>query len=434
MPTKRQNAPALSRHARSTSGGAGKAGLNLQFTQKDPATTKLQDKMKKNGYGNEQRNPSFQRVASGIRTAPVAREPPPLMTRKYSQQSTTKSGGGKQKPGFTISSSGDDEEDEWVSSEAGSEAVSPADSESDDDEHSPERSRTPVEVAKPAPPVRKDTSFQVATPRAESVLSRVATLLPPVAAEVQAPAPLKRAPSEVHTRDFHQHRQHPEPPARRESRSEHTSPTQAHHRHEHSKHSSVTRPPSMHSIRTEVPLRPHPLIRGQSYGQGVALGPPAKPTPLAPLTVTSGSQAAQISSSPPGPSTSPTSIRTAHGPQASPTRPTSIGSAQSAATLPVSPQIPNKVPDRVRTMSTMSNSSFAALASLAHLPTQSSRPPTPQQYTSQFPPTDSHHHIESMHPLLPPPYLNVHLTVLATRSPIREAFDRVVRAKQSVRG
>ena len=53
MPTKRQNAPALSRHARSTSGGAGKAGLNLQFTQKDPPTTKLQDKMKKNGYGNE---------------------------------------------------------------------------------------------------------------------------------------------------------------------------------------------------------------------------------------------------------------------------------------------------------------------------------------------------------------------------------------------
>lgn len=28
-------------------------GLNLQFTQKDPPTTKLQDKIKKNGYGHE---------------------------------------------------------------------------------------------------------------------------------------------------------------------------------------------------------------------------------------------------------------------------------------------------------------------------------------------------------------------------------------------
>lgn len=55
MPTtKRQNAPALSRHGRSSSGGAGKAGLNLQFTtQKDPSTAKLQEKMKKNGYGHE---------------------------------------------------------------------------------------------------------------------------------------------------------------------------------------------------------------------------------------------------------------------------------------------------------------------------------------------------------------------------------------------
>lgn len=55
MPTKRQNAPSLARHGRSSSGGAGKAGLNLQFTstQKDPATVKLQDKMKKNGYGHD---------------------------------------------------------------------------------------------------------------------------------------------------------------------------------------------------------------------------------------------------------------------------------------------------------------------------------------------------------------------------------------------
>lgn len=320
-----------------------------------------------------------------------------------------------------------------MSSEAGSEAVSPE--ESSDDEPSPERSRTPVETAKPPPSAQKETALQTATPRAESsMLPRVATIVPPPVVEPQAPAPMKRAPSEVHAPDYFTQRQKPEP-AHKESRSEHTSPTHTHHhRHEHSKHSAVTRPPSTHSIRADVSLRPHPLIRGHSYGQGVALGGPVKPTPLAPLTFTSGSPVAQMSTSPPGLSTSPTSVRTAYGPQSSPTRRTSVSSAQSAATLPVTPpQMPNKVPDRSRTLSTMSNSSFAALSSLAHLPAASSRPPTPQQYTSQFPHADPHHHLESMHPLLPPPYLCTHLTVLATRSPIREAFDRVARAKQSTR-
>lgn len=372
-------------------------------------------------------------MSSGIRTAPPTKEPPPLVARKHSQQSTnTKSGGTKQKPGFTISSNGDEEEDEWVSSEAGSAAVS--EDESTDDEPSPERSRTPVEVLKPVHSTQKlqDTAFQAATPRAESTLSRVATMLPQIAVEPQAPAPLKRAPSQIHATDYYPQRQQTET-HHRESHSEHTSPTHTHHRHEHGKHASVTRPPSTHSIRTEVPLRPHPLIRGQSYGQGVALGAPTKPTPLAPLTVTSGSQAAQISSSPPGPSTSPTSIKTAYGPDSSPIRPTSVSSAASIATLPSTPLISQKVPDRSRTLSTMSNSSFAALTSLAHLPGTTSRPPTPQQYTSQFPPADSHHNHENMHTLLPPPYLSAHLTVLATRSPIREAFDRVARAKQSAR-
>lgn len=378
---------------------------------------------------HQQRTTSpFPRVNSGVRVVAAKDQPPPL-TRKHSHVANTKVAGAKQKPGFSISTSGDDE-DEWVSSEAGSEAVTPDDS--SDDEPSTERSRTPVEVAKVVPAAEKETVFQPGTPRADTSLSRVPTVLPPALPEVQAPPPVKRVPPEVRPTQYFHNRQQTEPTVM-EIHSEHNSPTRSHQRHENGKRQSITRPPSMHSIRTEVPLRPHPLIRGHSYGQGVALGGPAKPGPLAPLTVTSGSSAAQMSSSPPGPSTSPSSTLTAHGPHSSPTRQTSISSAQSVATLPVTPQLPNKIPDRNRTLSTMSNSSFAALASLAHLPTTASRPPTPQQYTSHFPPVDHYHNLEAMHPLLPPPYLSAHLTVLATRSPIREAFDRVARAKQGIR-
>jgi len=216
-----------------------------------------------------------------------------------------------------------------------------------------------------------------------------------------------------------------------EIRSETTSPTRHSHMHDSSKRHSFTRPPSMYSVRSDAPLRPHPLIRGNSYGQGVALGTSSKPAPLAPLTVTSSSSAAQISSSPPNLSTSPASVKTAFGPQPSPNRRTSVSSARSVATLPVTP--PNKpTHDRHRTISAMSSSStssFAALTSLAYFPsTAASRPPTPQ-YTAYFPPANTHGNLDAMHPLLPPPYLGTHLAVLATRSPIKESFDRVVRAK-----
>jgi hypothetical protein len=219
------------------------------------------------------------------------------------------------------------------------------------------------------------------------------------------------------------------------SRSAATSPTHHPQQHESSKRNSMTRPPSMHSIRSsEVPLRPHPLIRGNSYGQGVILGSTTKPAPLAPLTVTSGSSAAQISSSPPNSSSSPTSIKTVFRPH-SPNRRTSISSARSVTTLPVTPVSPQphakQHPDRNRTLSNMSSSStsFAALTSLAHLPTTASRPSTPQ-YTSHFPQPNPLANLDTMHPLLPPPYVGAHLTVLATKSPVRESFDRVVRAKQ----
>lgn len=208
-----------------------------------------------------------------------------------------------------------------------------------------------------------------------------------------------------------------------------------------SKRQSTTRPPSTHSTRGEHPLRPHPLIRGHSYGQVY----PAKPSPLEPLTVI---QDAATSVSPPGSmldnnhlSTSPSSsIKTTFPSPASPElasssqqRRTSVSSARSVATLPIHSNLRDSVnwslSDRKRTQSSVSHSSSsAALSSLVHLPTVT-RPPSPQAI-SFFPPVNPHANIEGIHPLLPGPYLHNHLTVLARRTPIKEAFDRVIRAKQ----
>lgn len=60
------------------------------------------------------------------------------------------------------------------------------------------------------------------------------------------------------------------------------------------------------------------------------------------------------------------------------------------------------------------------------------RPASPQAIAF-FPPVNPHANIEAIHPLLPGPYLHNHLTVLARRTPIRESFDRVMRAKNAVR-
>ncbi|KAF9653949.1 hypothetical protein BDM02DRAFT_3107114 [Thelephora ganbajun] len=110
-------------------------------------------------------------------------------------------------------------------------------------------------------------------------------------------------------------------------------------------------------------------------------------------------------------------------------------------------------PQRERTLSTLSSSSHAALSALYPSYSQQN---TPSQYsprspcgpshplspaygfTSYFPsmegdnvglggPTAS----ELMHMLLPAPYLSAHMTVLKGRSPIREAVERVSRAKKA---
>src|ERR1700728_596479 len=114
-------------------------------------------------------------------------------------------------------------------------------------------------------------------------MSRVATARPTAYSETPLLATVKHVPTDLPNHHANEpslthRRQRTEPNAMMASRSATTSPT--HHRHDSSKRHSMTRPPSMHSIRSEAPLRPHPLIRGNSYGLGVVVGSTTKPVPL----------------------------------------------------------------------------------------------------------------------------------------------------------
>ena len=110
-------------------------------------------------------------------------------------------------------------------------------------------------------------------------------------------------------------------------------------------------------------------------------------------------------------------------------------------------------PQRERTLSTLSSSSYAALSALYpsynqqstsshHSPKSPGGPSHPlgpvYGFTSYLPsmegdnvglggPTAS----ELMHMLLPAPYLSAHMTVLKGRGPIREAVERVSRARKA---
>ncbi|TFK44536.1 hypothetical protein BDQ12DRAFT_730582 [Crucibulum laeve] len=451
MPPKahRGSSGQLRSHSRSSS--STKLGTNLQFTQKDLPPPKHAEKGKKNGYTYEAHPkpaPAFARVNSSQRVhsreqmqvLPVKRAPAP------------KSGGGKGKAGFTIASPGDEEdEDEWVSSESG--AATPSHNESDSDTASegdaihlqlnhnlvtPQTAQPDYRVETPLPRVdtARPSQFDAAALSAGLSAAQYETRGPTLPA-LPPPPPLPRPVS------------HPDEERVTPSRSE-TSPMKDTHSepptHPHhsprlpNKRYSVTRPPSTHSTTSRAEhLRPHPLIRGQSYGQ---IG---KPAPLAPLTVIPQAAPPQISTSPPSSihsnnqlSTSPSSMRTSLAspdiPSSAQDRRMSFSSARSVNTIPVHSTLLREGPknqDRQRTISTMSSSSSAALSSLAHLPSVT-RPPSPQTI-SFFPPVNPHLNIEGIHPLLPPPYLNNHLTVLARRTPIRESFDRVIRAKQAAR-
>ena len=396
---------------------------------------------------------------------------------------------GKPKAGFTIAASTvvSDDDEEWISSESG--AVTPMDTASGDEDSG---KKTPQERS-PTTPV--DLTLQHAngqnpalvpgtTPRGEAVPSRprvqtngfVPTRPPHVA------APTARIPSSSKQNQYPQNEQEPYRQRLRQLQSQldpaqnvrqqaprptslpldkslfpqsppHTPdavpvvsgartepPTPTSPRSDrHS--SSKARPSSARSLIAEHAhhLRPHPLIRGQSF-----LGH----AHLAPLKVSSDAAQAQLSSSPPNRavSSSPTSIRTIHTPSHTPSpsahfssaifRRSSTSSAHSAATLPVSHSITPA--ERGRTYSSVSTASTsAALSSLAHLPTRASvNLAHNAPLVVHFPPQQNsqHAHSENVHALLPPPYVTPHFTILQWRSPIRESHDRVVSAREAQRG
>ncbi|KAI0829638.1 hypothetical protein BC628DRAFT_1314603 [Trametes gibbosa] len=465
MPAKRPSGQ-LRTHTRSSSGGTSKLGLNLQFTQKDPAPQRAADKAKKSSHFHHEpgaRNASsqFLRTNSGVRVHSRDNLQPAALRRAPTPRGAAAHNGSKRAVDFSISSPDEGDDDEWVSSESG--AATPLDG-SDSD-------ATPVEELQQrlsALPAQSDAGsdhdivHDVATPKA------ALTSLPRV--DTARPSQQSLAPT-THNHGFQKHisqenfpsslmqsdQRHPEPaiqistptPPIGKARSETHSPPRR-SPDTSSKRQSMTRPPSTHSISSKLdthPLIPHPLIRGHSYGQGFA----AKPAPLAPLTtVLPDSASGQMSTASSSPSSiragSPTSIRTASGSTnlSSPTssspahrqlRRTSTSSARSTATLPAPPSAIERSSsranhDRQRTLSTISSSSsIAALTNFA-LRSTPSPPHTAVKVTAHFTPLDPSAATESIHPLLPPPYLSAHLTVLAYRSPIAESYDRVIRAKQ----
>lgn len=123
-------------------------------------------------------------------------------------------------------------------------------------------------------------------------------------------------------------------------------------------------------------------------------------------------------------------------------RRTSVSSRSSVATLPATLHAsPTMVQlgraanhDRQRTLSTSSTFS-GALSNLSNLNLQMRSTPSPpktpvQHVTAFFPPNEQIVQSESVHALLPPPYLSAHLTMLTYRNPLAESYDRVLRAKE----
>ena len=412
-PSKGTGGAHIRSHSRSSS--TSKLGANLQFTQKDLPPQKHIDKSSKKPYVAEVVRPN-----NNQRLHPAA-------------QLLQKPANGKYKPGFTISSpSGHEDEDGWISSESGAATPNHHDSSLETNE-----GNSPAVT-------HSDTSTQHAPTRVDT--ARSSNIEPP-RRDHSTPTPATPPQSLAPT-----HYQSPTQLSEVESTTTTTAPSRQSPIPKH-----YSRPPSTYSTssRTEYPLRPHPLIRGQSYGQLNAVLP--KPVPLAPLTSIpnpamshSSPTKAEIGSSSNGHqnhlSSSPSSLKTS--PElpdiSSSQRRTSFSSTGSTSTIPFhSSPIPTQTPltassayrahEHTRTLSTVSPSS-AALSSLTHLPfvLSQTRPPSPSLHTvTFFPPVNPQHvnAMEGIHPLLPAPYLSNHLTVLVRRTPIRESFDRVMRAK-----
>ena len=237
----------------------------------------------------------FPRNNSTVRVQSKEQIQPAVIRRAQTpQQTANRASSSKHKVGFTISSPSEGDDDEWVSSESG--AATPL-----QDTDSDRGLASPVEPTRP--PIPRVTSHvngfgvgnETATPRARTPpLPRVETIRP--SADHSLATPRLQQPQAQRALTIDQHSQEgpgtpwgtqpqlpqvsPVPKARSETHSpprrspDHTMKRQA-----------MTRPPSTHSIASRhdgAGLRPHPLIRAQSYGQ-TASGP-VKPAPLAPLT------------------------------------------------------------------------------------------------------------------------------------------------------
>ncbi|KAL4253464.1 hypothetical protein ABKN59_002108 [Abortiporus biennis] len=444
-------------HSRSSSHGS-KMNLNLQLTQKEPAPLRHTDKHSKKGghlyrETNARNTSPFPRNNSSVRIQSKEHIAPNNIRRVQTASAhATKppaGAGGKQKVGFTISSP-DGDDDEWVSSESG--AATPSQSSDNEGDHV-----SVVSEDTNIPRVASHTNGfttrdEMPTPRARTPpLPRVDTARPP---NPPPSAPATQTHFESHPQittqlsnspEDHRQTQPPSPSPHAiipKARSETHSPPRRSPDHI-LKRQSMTRPPSTHSVTSRTDsLRPHPLIRAHSYGQGLL----TKPVPLAPLATADVAPALMSSASSPtslravSPSTNPSSVSPVLSQGSFTTseaskqlRRTSTSSVRSTATLPVGPsasqiQLSRSSHDRQRTMS--SSSTFAALSTFAMRSTPSP-PRTPiQQLTVTFPPPEPH--LEGIHPLLPPPYLSAHLTVLAYRNPLSESYDRVFKAKQAL--
>ncbi|EPS97635.1 hypothetical protein FOMPIDRAFT_1052202 [Fomitopsis schrenkii] len=446
-------------HSRTSSGGS-KVGLNLQLTQKDAPPPRLPDKSRKSAHFNHEpitRTSTLSRISSANRLPSREQVAPAQLRRAPPPSTTTRTKDGKHRAGFTISSPSEVDDDEWVSSESGNATPNAVQSNSEGEE-----TKTPIEPSKPQRPPSPTTvngfhREDVPTPRAEVPPSLPQVASGQIAERIAQPSqrdfPLEQRSAQPSASQSHLAIRVQQtntidllPPPITKARSETHSPPRS--ASPPPKRQSMTRPPSTHSItsRTDgAPLRPHPLIRGHSYGHGALFAP--KPAPLAPLTMVSSDAAQAQLSSASSPSSiragSPTSIRTASPNHSSPSssearrqlRRTSTSSSRSTATMPVQSasqvQLSRSNHDRQRTLSTISSSSsFAALSSLAMRSTPSP-PRESTHFTSHFPPAEQLQNLEVVHPLLPPPYLNAHMSVLTYRNPVAESYDRIMRAKQA---
>ncbi|KAJ3775346.1 hypothetical protein FB446DRAFT_725507 [Lentinula raphanica] len=355
---------ALSRNSSAT-----RLGANLQFTQNNTSKQPQPTQTKKNGtHDNHGRTTTLQRLSSKDQLAPlqpVSKRPPTTKTKR----------------GFIIASSPSDEadEDEWVSSESGA----------------------------ATPNCNQGSDSEVVTPGVSKLVER------------------SLSPTEMMDRERGEPQLEPTPPSVSSLKRDMVPSVPSRPSH---KPRPSTRPPSTHSISSRhEPLRPHPLIRGQSFG--------IPSNKLAPLAITSDVASAPLSFEQPRQlSSSPTTTIGRSPPSPSlPSRRTSISSAHSVATLPALREPPRQSQIRTRTISTIStSSSSAAISSLAHIP--ATRPPSPQRLSVVFPPpSHPQFHTVGVHAFLPPPYLSNHLTTLAHRTPLRESYDRVRHAKLTAR-